>query len=97
MSKLILEISKLTIAERIKLVQEILKTISDEIGQSSDTDLTEEQTEELRKLLIEFRFKLLNEHVQKVAEEKGISVKDIDAASNEHCRTPYKGKPNNQK
>ncbi len=59
--------------------------------------LTEEQTEELRKLLIEFRFKLLNEHVQKVAEEKGISVKDIDAASNEHRRTPYKGKPNNRK
>ena len=49
MSQFILEISKLSVAERIQLVQEILKTISDETGQSSDTDLTEEQKKEIER------------------------------------------------
>ena len=48
--------------------------------------LTEEQVEELRKVLIEFRFKLLNEHVQKVAESKELSAESIDDASQEHRR-----------
>ena len=54
--------------------------------------LTSEQTDELRKLLIEFRFKLLDEHVQKAAIAKGLTSEKIDEASKEHRRTPYKSK-----
>ncbi len=54
--------------------------------------LTEEQTAELKKLLVAFRFKLLNEHVQKVAKTKNLSPKDIDDASQQHRRTAYKSK-----
>ena len=49
MSQFILETSKLSIAERIQLVQEILKTISDESGQSSDTELMEAQLKEIER------------------------------------------------
>jgi hypothetical protein len=54
--------------------------------------LTEEQTEELRRILIAFRFKLLDEHVEKVARQKGMTKEQINQASGEHRRTPYKGK-----
>lgn len=53
--------------------------------------LTGEQLEELRDTLIEFRFKLLDEHVQKVSTQKGLSINDINKASKKHRR---KGKEN---
>jgi len=40
--------------------------------------LTDNQLEELRKTLIAFRFNLLDEHIEKVAEQKGLLVEQID-------------------
>lgn len=54
--------------------------------------LTEEQTEELRRILIAFRFKLLDEHVEKVVMQKGMTKEQINQASSEHRRTTYKRK-----
>ena len=54
--------------------------------------LTDEQLEELRRTLIAFRFKLLDENVKKVAAQKGISPKQINEATQEHRRTPYRSK-----
>ena len=55
--------------------------------------LSEEQTEELRQVLISFRFKLLDEHVQKVAAKKKMTLSNINKASQEHRRIPSKTKP----
>ncbi len=54
--------------------------------------LTDEQTEELRRILIAFRFKLLDEHVDLVVNEKGLTVKQVNQTSGEHRRTPYQSK-----
>ena len=54
--------------------------------------LTEAQLEELRRILIAFRFKLLDEHVEGVANAKGLTKKEIDKESKEHHRTPYRSK-----
>lgn len=54
--------------------------------------LSEAQTEELRRILIAFRFKLLDEHVVDVVHAKGLTKKDIEKASKEHQRTPYRSK-----
>ena len=48
--------------------------------------LTNEQLEELRRVLITFRFKLLDEHVQQVVKKKGMSIESINAVSKEHFR-----------
>ena len=48
--------------------------------------LTEEQTKELQQVLIAFRFKLLDQHVTKVAAKKKLSLQDINKASQEHRR-----------
>ncbi|HRI62437.1 MAG TPA: hypothetical protein PK228_22005 [Saprospiraceae bacterium] len=54
--------------------------------------LTDEQMEELRRTLIAFRFKLLDDHVEQVAERKGLTTEQINQASWEHRRTPYQSK-----
>ena len=54
--------------------------------------LTDEQTEELRLMLTAFRFKLLDEHIEKVAKEKDMSIEQINEASKGHRRTPYRSK-----
>jgi len=54
--------------------------------------LTEEQTEDLRKILIAFRFKLLDEQVELVAKEKGLTLKQVNKASQGHFRTTYRSK-----
>jgi hypothetical protein len=54
--------------------------------------LTNEQTEDLRRILIAFRFKLLDEAVSKFVEEKGLTVEQINGFSQEHNRIPYKSK-----
>ena len=54
--------------------------------------LTDPQMEELRRLLIAFRFKLLDEHVEGVVHGKGLTKKEVDAVSKEHRRTPYRSK-----
>ncbi len=66
---------------------EILKLFSQE--------LTDEQLEELRQVLIAFRFKLLDKHVEQVVEQKGLTETQINQASQEHRRTPYRSKQQN--
>ena len=52
--------------------------------------LTDKQLDELRQLLTAFKFQLLDAHIEKVMAEKGITDADIENASFEHWRTPYK-------
>jgi hypothetical protein len=54
--------------------------------------LTDAQTEDLRQVLIAFRFKLLNEQVEKVAKKKGLTLEQVNNASLEHRRTTYRAK-----
>ena len=63
-----------------------------EILQLFSQGLTDEQLEELRRILIDFRFKLLDEHVEKVVKQKGLSTEQINSASHEHRRTVYHSK-----
>lgn len=55
--------------------------------------LSDKQTEELRRVLIAFRFKLLDEHVVKVAAKKKLTLAEINKVSQEHHRIPSKNKP----
>ncbi len=68
---------------------EILKLFTNEL-----TDL---QMTELRQLLIAFKFKLLDAHIEKVSAAKGLTDDDIEKVSFEHRRTPYKRKMNQTK
>lgn len=54
--------------------------------------LTDEQLEELRTILVAFRFKLLDEHVDQMVEEKGYTQEEINQASWGHRRAPYRNK-----
>lgn len=63
-----------------------------EILQLFSEGLTNEQLQELRDLLIEFRFRLLDEQILKVAEEKNLTYSKIEKLSKEHHRTTYKSK-----
>ncbi len=54
--------------------------------------LTDAQTEDLRRILIAFRFKLLDEHVERVAEQKGLTREQVNAAAQGHRRTVYRSK-----
>ncbi len=54
--------------------------------------LTDAQLNELRNLLIDFRFNLLDEQIKKVAEQKGLTISEIEATASSHLRTPYKSK-----
>lgn len=54
------------------------------------TDLTDVQMEELRQLLIAFKFKLLDEHIENVSAKKGLTDDDIEKVSFEHRRTTYR-------
>ena len=54
--------------------------------------LTDKQIEELRKVLIAFKLKLLDDHLDRVVQEKGLTIEQINAVSHEHRRTPYKSK-----
>ncbi|MCK6692884.1 MAG: hypothetical protein L6Q97_12355 [Thermoanaerobaculia bacterium] len=56
--------------------------------------LTEAQLEELRRVLIAFRFKLLDAHVEQVVERKGLTIEQVNKTSWSHRRTPYKSKQN---
>lgn len=54
--------------------------------------LTDEQTEDLRQILIAFRFKLLDEHAEQVAKRKGLTLEQVNEASQGHFRTTYRSK-----
>lgn len=46
--------------------------------------LTAEQLDELRRILIEFRFKLLDEHIEEAVQQKGLTPLEVDQVSKEH-------------
>lgn len=50
--------------------------------------LTAAQLDELRRILIEFRFKLLDEHIEEVTQHKNLTPSEVDKASKEHRRRP---------
>jgi hypothetical protein len=58
--------------------------------------LTSSQIRSLRQLLISFKFKLLDEAVEKAAKERNITDADIEQALSEHWRTPYVRKATGQ-
>lgn len=58
--------------------------------------LTPPQIRELRQLLISFKFKLLDEAVEKAAKQRNITDADIEKALSEHWRTPYQRKATGQ-
>jgi hypothetical protein len=74
------------------LLQTPLNPAQVEILKLFSQGLSTEQTDELRKLLIAFRFKLLNEHVERVAAQKGLTLEAINEASHQHKRTTYRSK-----
>jgi hypothetical protein len=58
--------------------------------------LTPSQVRELRQLLISFKFKLLDEAVEKAAKQRNLTDADIENALSEHWRTPYVRKATGQ-
>ena len=48
--------------------------------------------EELRRLLIAFRFRLLDEQVEKAAAKKGLTVGQVNETSRGHRRNAYRSK-----
>lgn len=58
--------------------------------------LTAPQIRSLRQLLISFKFKLLDEAVEKAAKERNITDADVEKALSEHWRTPYVRKATGQ-
>jgi predicted flap endonuclease-1-like 5' DNA nuclease len=57
------------------------------------TGLQEHQMKALKQMLISFQFRLLEEEVEKAAQEKNITDADVEKALDEHWRTPYVRKP----
>ena len=55
-------------------------------------DLETEELAELRKLLVAFRFNLVEQRAERIAQAKGWTEAQINQMSQEHHRTPYKAK-----
>ncbi len=52
--------------------------------------LNQSDMQELRQLLLEFKFRKLQENIEQISEEKGYTEQDFDKMQQEHNRTPYK-------
>lgn len=52
--------------------------------------LNNSDLEELRQLLLEFKFRKLQENIEQVADEKGYTEEKFEAMQQEHNRTTYK-------
>jgi thermostable 8-oxoguanine DNA glycosylase len=55
-------------------------------------DLDNRELMELRKILVAFRFRLVEERAERIAHAKGWSDEQINQMSQEHLRTPYRAK-----
>ncbi len=55
-------------------------------------DLDKEELMELRKLLVSFRFKLVEQRAERIVQTRGWTDEQINQLSQEHNRTPYKAK-----
>ncbi len=56
----------------------------------SKMKLNSSDIQELRQLLLEFKFRKLQNNIEQLVEEKGYSEKTFEAMQQEHNRTPYK-------
>ncbi len=52
--------------------------------------LNQTDMQELRQLLLEFKFRKLQENIEQITEEKGYTEQDFDKMRQEHNRTSYK-------
>ncbi len=52
--------------------------------------LNQADMQELRQLLLEFKFRKLQENIEQITEEKGYTEQDFDNMKKEHNRTSYK-------
>ncbi len=55
-------------------------------------DLETEELAELRKLLVAFRFNLVEQRAERIAQAKGWTEEQVNQMSQEHNRIPYKAK-----
>ena len=55
-------------------------------------DLDRDELSSLRKLLIAFRFKLVEDRAERIAKARGWTTEQINQISQEHHRTPYVAK-----
>ena len=55
-------------------------------------DLETEELAELRKLLVAFRFNLVEQRAERIAQAKGWTEEQVNQMSQEHHRIPYKTK-----
>lgn len=55
-------------------------------------DLDAQELMELRKILVAFRFRLVEQRAERIAQAKGWTDEQINQMSQEHHRTPYKAK-----
>ena len=67
-----------------------------ELIQLLANDLENSELAELRKMLIAFRFKLVEERAERIAQAKGWTEEKINLMSQEHHRTPYTAKEKNK-
>lgn len=54
------------------------------------TKLNQHDMQELRQILLNFKFKKMQNLVEEVVQEKGYTEQDFEQMKNEHHRTPYK-------
>lgn len=54
------------------------------------TKLNQSDMQELRQLLLAFKFRKLQDTIEQVVDEKGYTSDDFDAMQHQHNRTPYK-------
>jgi hypothetical protein len=52
--------------------------------------LNQSDMQELRQLLLEFKFRKLQENIEQITEGKGYTEQDFDNMKQEHNRTSYK-------
>ena len=55
-------------------------------------DLESQELLELRKVLMSFRFRLVEQRAERIAQSKNWTEEQINQMSQEHYRTPYKAK-----
>ena len=67
-----------------------------ELIQLLASDLESTELMELRKMLVAFRFRIVEERAERIAQAKGWTAEKINSMSQEHHRTPYKAKGKNK-
>ena len=55
-------------------------------------DLEAQELVELRQVLVTFRFRLVEQRAERIAQSKNWTDEQIDQMSKQHNRTPYKAK-----